>query len=67
MAEFEGYKDRKGFWFWMMLTTGTFISTDPSLSATKTDILVEDFLQSEFFTWVFKNRPAPIKFFKSMR
>lgn len=50
---FEKYDERKGMWFWMMLSIGAVISADPDLSAKKTDHVAVDFIESEFFRDIF--------------
>lgn len=50
---FERYEERKGMWFWMMLSIGAVISDDPDLKAKKTDHVVKDFIKSEFFEHIF--------------
>ncbi len=64
MANFENYEKQKGFWFWMMLTIGSLVSSDSNLSVKKGSLLVEDFIDSNFYHTIFKDRPSPIKNFK---
>lgn len=52
-GEFETYKERKGMWFWMMLSIAEVVSNEPKFSAKNSDHLVKDWLASDFFKVLF--------------
>lgn len=59
--EFANYKQRRGFWFWIMLTIGGFVSNDPSLSARKNSHLMDDFIDSSFYEYVMSEETPKVK------
>lgn len=62
-GEFENYKERKGMWFWMMLSIAAVICEDPDMSARKSDHIVKDFLESSFFQYIFEDaEPKTLSF-----
>lgn len=57
-AKFDRYEERKGLWFWMMLSIGAVVSEEPDLTARKSDHIVQDFIESEFFESVFSENAS---------
>ena len=58
-GKFELYNEKKGLWFWMMLSIGEVICSNPDLSASKTDFIVQDFIESSFYKYMYVEKYPP--------